>query len=281
MRPVDETTQENTNAPPEQEKPTDSAFRPRDVMADYFTCPGVHNEQDIFCHVKQPRRVHWSIAWSDLMMTMFILFAVMFIYQAAHRELRYGGLGSSISDETMGQRSQTTPGDDRRHDEHGRVRMERAEAVRRPQASLRLASLKDLKHVKLAKQETVRIVLPADLLFDTGSADLKPQAIGSLREVAAVIRGTDDMINVVGHTDNVPIHSAQFATNWELSAVRACQVARFLIKQMNLPADRFHVSGYSCYRPIKPNDTPEDRRQNRRVEIILTKGRPPAPGPVN
>lgn len=271
VRHVDETTLGNTEAPPEQEKPDKSAFVPCDIKAECHTCPGVHNETDIFFQVRQPRRIHWSIAWSDLMMTMFILFAVMFIYQAAHRELRYGDLSGTLSQTSAGQKPQSAPGDDRRPDEKGRVRLEMANEVRRPQESFRLASLKDLSRVKLAEDQAVRIVLPADLLFDTGKANLKPQAIDALRRVANVIRGTDDLIHVVGHTDSVPIHSDQFASNWELSAVRACRVARFLIEEMKMPADRFCVSGYSYYRPVSPNDTPAHRRENRRVEIILTK----------
>jgi chemotaxis protein MotB len=174
----------------------------------------------------------------------------------------------------MGKLKKTMPGDDRKPDEHGRLRLEMAEGVRRPQETFRLESLKALNRVKLTDDQAVRIILPADLLFDTGKADLKPQALDSLREVAAAISDTDDMINVVGHTDNMPMHSEQFATNWELSAVRACRVARFLIERMKIPADRFYVSGYSYFQPVKPNDSPEDRRLNRRVEIILTKKRP-------
>jgi chemotaxis protein MotB len=280
MKPVDDTTQEKEN-PPEEAKAKDSAFMPSEAMTDCATCPGVHNEEEIFFRVRHPRRLHWSIAWSDLMMTMFILFAVMFIYQAAHRELQYGGLGGTLSKDTVGKGPETTPGDDRRPVQNGRLRLEMAEGVRRPQETFRLDSLKNLGQVKLTKDQAVRIVLPADLLFDTGKADLKPQAVDSLREVAAALRRTDDMINVVGHTDNLPMHSDQFATNWELSAVRACRVARFLIERMNISAERFYVSGYSYFQPVKPNDSPEDRRQNRRVEIILTKKRPRVEYPVN
>ena len=103
---------------------------------------------------------------------------------------------------------------------------------------------------------------------------MKSQAESSLREVATAIRKTDDMINVVGHTDDVPIHSEQFATNWELSAIRACTVTRFLIEQMGIPAERFFVSGYSYFQPLRPNADLKSRAENRRVEIILTKKKP-------
>jgi chemotaxis protein MotB len=82
------------------------------------------------------------------------------------------------------------------------------------------------------------------------------------------------MVNVVGHTDNLPIHSDQFPTNWELSTLRACQVARFLIEEMKLPSQRFFVTGHAYHQPIKSNETAGGRAANRRVEIIITRTRP-------
>jgi len=81
-------------------------------------------------------------------------------------------------------------------------------------------------------------------------------------------------VNVVGHTDNVPIYSALFPTNWELSVVRACVVARFFIEEMKIPARKFYLSGYSYFQPVRPNITAKNRSANRRVEIIITRERP-------
>ena len=85
------------------------------------------------------------------------------------------------------------------------------------------------------------------------------------------------MINVVGHTDSVPMHSALYATNWELSLARASRVARFLIEDTGMPALQFVVSGFGHYRPVQPNTTEENRTKNRRVEIILSKETAPVP----
>lgn len=230
----------------------------------------VHGGKDVFFHVRKPRRVHWSVAWSDLMMTMFILFAVLFIYQSANREFQYDGVGKPDSGQAAPLSSLTTPGDDRPPEEDGALRLEMAEEIRRPMETFRPGALSELDQVVLTEDQAVRIVLPADLLFDTGRAELKVGAIGSMEKVAAVIRNSDDVINVVGHTDDVPIHTAQFATNWELSVMRACRVARFLIEQMNIPGERFKVGGRSYFQPAKPNDSKENRALNRRVEIILT-----------
>jgi chemotaxis protein MotB len=89
------------------------------------------------------------------------------------------------------------------------------------------------------------------------------------------------MINVVGHTDNLPMRSNQFMSNWELSVARASSVARFLIDEMGMNPVQFVVSGYASYRPIAPNTTAENRAKNRRVEIIISKRLPnPLPATV-
>jgi len=209
------------------------------------------------------------------MMTMFIMFAVLYIYQAANRDFKYGGLGKTQSTATVDEKMKATPGEKKRTpDELSELKLEMMKSIEQPMETARLETLKEMDRIKLMEDKAVRIVLPADLLFDTGRSELKSQAENSLREIAARIRQTDQVINVVGHTDDVPIHSEQFATNWELSAIRACTVTRFLIEQMGIPAERFYISGYSYFQPIKPNIDLKNRAENRRVEIILTKKKP-------
>jgi chemotaxis protein MotB len=82
------------------------------------------------------------------------------------------------------------------------------------------------------------------------------------------------MINVIGHTDDQPVKTARFPSNWELSLARASQVARFLIDSTDLPPTQFRVTGYSLYRPLVPNTSESNRARNRRVEIVLSKELP-------
>ena len=84
------------------------------------------------------------------------------------------------------------------------------------------------------------------------------------------------MINVVGHTDSMPMYSERFPSNWELSVARASSVARFLMDEMELPGRQFVVSGYAFYRPVRPNNTVANRAANRRVEIIISRQLPDA-----
>jgi chemotaxis protein MotB len=76
-------------------------------------------------------------------------------------------------------------------------------------------------------------------------------------------------MRVEGHTDNVPINTSEFRSNWELSVRRATEVVRYLIEQHGFPPERISASGYAEYRPIASNDTAEDRAMNRRIEIII------------
>ena len=128
--------------------------------------------------------------------------------------------------------------------------------------------------VELMKDGAVRIVLAGDLLFDPGKTVLKIGARYQLNQIAKVLSENDLVINVVGHTDDVPARSAQYPTNWELSSKRAVTVARYLIEVAKVDEKRIFVSAHSFHQPVKQNDTAYNRALNRRVEIILIKQKP-------
>jgi chemotaxis protein MotB len=112
-------------------------------------------------------------------------------------------------------------------------------------------------------------VLTDDLLFASGQASLEGRATGLLEEIAALLN-VDQIhpISVEGNTDNVPIHSSQFPSNWELSTARASTVVRFLIGH-GVGANRLTASGNAEQRPVDTNTTAAGRARNRRVEIVL------------
>jgi len=121
--------------------------------------------------------------------------------------------------------------------------------------------------VKLVKGG-VRISLASPILFDLGKAGLRPQILPLLDEISAIIKPLPNEIIVEGHTDNLPIHTERFPSNWELSAARAISVARYFIQEGITPS-RIGVVGYADSRPLFPNDTPEHRQKNRSVEIFV------------
>ncbi len=133
--------------------------------------------------------------------------------------------------------------------------------------------------VELIPDKTMRIILTGDLLFASGEDELSAKAVASLERLSALIKVTPYMINVIGHTDDRPVNTNRFPTNWELSLARASRVARFLIESTGLPPTQFQVTGYSFYRPLRPNTNDENRTINRRVEIILSKELPQVQAP--
>ncbi|MBU1232536.1 MAG: OmpA family protein [Proteobacteria bacterium] len=329
--------------------------------------------EDSFYRSRLPKGTHWSIAWSDLMMTMFILFLSLFVYQAAHEdflvshtpEVVGGSTTEALDIEKDGDlivpiiplrnkaplvtagtikklekvtidaidvddvfqenadlvRQSTAPGAVQETVEPEAEQapdltvtedsapsvslpiLSSAEDILQPAPllpveekappgeeksdrfsgiydksvlSLNTNKLNDFASVDLIPDTTMRIILTGDLLFATGQADLSTEARDSLKKIATIIKNTPYMINVIGHTDNLPMHSALFATNWELSVVRASRVARFLIEEMGMQPDQFIVSGYGANRPRQPNTNVVNRAANRRVEIIISKRMPPA-----
>jgi len=111
--------------------------------------------------------------------------------------------------------------------------------------------------------------LPQDVLFPSGSAALSREGELSIMEVAVILRQFPDRrFMVAGHTDNHPVKEATYKDNWELSMARALVVARFLIETKMKP-ENLVTAGYGEFDPIAKNATPEGRRENRRIEIIL------------
>ena len=132
----------------------------------------------------------------------------------------------------------------------------------------------EAKEIKLEEIEgKLRVTLVDKILFDTGKVEISKGGKEVLLELADSLRENKDQNVVVeGHTDDVPIGLVlieKYPTNWELSSARAVGVVRFLQEKGWLEPERLSATGYSYYKPVASNDTPEGRRQNRRIEIIL------------
>jgi chemotaxis protein MotB len=107
--------------------------------------------------------------------------------------------------------------------------------------------------------------------FPSGDATLNPTFVPILKTIHDVLIDTDGLIAVAGHTDNIPIQTARYRSNWELSTSRATSVVHELLSYDQMPAERFVLEGYADTRPLLPNDSAENRAQNRRVEIVVLK----------
>ena len=114
----------------------------------------------------------------------------------------------------------------------------------------------------------VTVEINASVLFKSGEAILQPQSTGTLAAVARVLSQVDNPVQVEGHTDNVPINSPSFPSNWELSSSRAGSVVRLFAEQ-GVPAARMVAIGYADNRPVDTNATPDGRSRNRRVNVLI------------
>jgi len=115
------------------------------------------------------------------------------------------------------------------------------------------------------------ITFVADVLFDSGKAAIRSEAYPSLDKVAVVLKENVPELNVgiEGHTDNEPIRFSGWKSNWELSTSRALSVLHYLVNKKGIAPQRLSAIGYGEYRPVASNDTKEDRRLNRRVEVVI------------
>lgn len=323
-------------------------------IASYSPSTMVFDVNDLNSRSTIVKATHWSIAWSDLMMTMFVLFLSMFVYQMANQEflkpdtpeilggdtteaLRYepsdgatfpfspispghipliaagtikrveqelstipaetSGVGEKIDPMGLSSKRVNTPplpqpATDQRSeistypenilepqpltiDEFSSKQEEDFQEIfSLSQKVLTTKNLEKFAAIDLIPDKTMRIVLTGDLLFATGASELSTDARISLEQVTGFIQKTPYMINIVGHTDNIPMKSYKYASNWELSLARASTVTRFLIDELGMNPNQFVISGYAAYRPMVPNNTARNRARNRRVEIIISKRMP-------
>jgi chemotaxis protein MotB len=237
-------------------KTSDLSCSVRDDMEEFY--------DEILSYPPEKKNDKWSVSWSDLMMTMFIFFAVMYVYQTGNRDLLFGkGPGMNHVSESGSHRVVNATLQENLSRVYDRTRQAVSEVMLNQPGS-----------VELTKDRTVRIVLAGDFLFDPGRADLKPGARYQLDQIARVLKENDFMINIAGHTDSAPAGSQEFPTNWELSAKRAVMVARYLIEKDKIDGNRIFITAHSSNDPVRPNDTARNRALNRRVEIILVKRKP-------
>jgi len=115
-----------------------------------------------------------------------------------------------------------------------------------------------------------KVSVNSRVLFDSGKAVLKSNrnTLNILNQIASVLKDVDNYVIVEGHTDNVPISTPKFPSNWELSTARAVSIVKYFINRGVAPT-RLGAAGYAAYRPIVPNTTEENRQTNRRVDIVV------------
>ena len=226
----------------------------------------------------------WLLPYSDLMTLLLALFIALFamsqtdsskmqaLAQAFTAAFNMGGPSffSGMGPSTAMPNTPTTSADSTNS-----AYMQENENLREAQEKLeqyiKENNLQDQISTELS-EEGLMIRLKEKALFASGSAALQGQAEQIVPVIAGLLASLPERVTISGHTDNVPIATAQFPSNWELSSSRAVNLMRGLMgAQPSLNPARFSALGYSEYRPIASNDTEEGRAQNRRVEVFIAR----------
>jgi chemotaxis protein MotB len=207
----------------------------------------------------------WVVTFGD-MMSLLLTFFVLLLSFSEVDAVKYRALSESLREAFGIHRGQTVFNNptqtQQKRDARANSRGELFDSLKSiiPQAFPGAMPSKD-------DGEGTIVRVPGALLFESGKAQIKPEMLPSLRQMADLLKEkTHVVLQVEGHTDDVPINTVRFASNWELSAGRAIAVIRFFIDEA-VPAARLSAAGYADSRPLVPNDNPQTREKNRRVEF--------------
>ena len=216
----------------------------------------------------------WMVSYGDLM-SLLLTFFVLLLSFSSMQESKFQSAMASIKKalgalpKSSGMQSKMTMFNEQQQ----RDADEMIDEVMEMKVKISEQDLDDQVKVTLT-EKGAHIIISDPMLFDLGSNRLRSGVIPALDVVAELISGNDDTeIVVEGHTDNWPIRSSDFPSNWELSAARALSVVKYFAFQKNFEPGRFAAVGYGEYRPLKPNDSVENRAANRRVEIYVNKNK--------
>ncbi len=240
---------------------------------------------------EKDRSERWLLTYADLITLLLIFFIVLYV-MSTRDVVKFQVMADSIVEAFTGTRNIVgeAPGPSFMHGIKGLNRTgqtketkQRLKAEYIRQEMERVAESQNMGSAISVNMEDRGIVIRMEekVLFGSGEADLGPEAREILQKVSQILKiNKTQYMRIEGHTDNVPIASSRFPSNWELAAVRATSVVRLLV-QNGIDPRMLSEAGYGEHRPIADNATPKGRAKNRRVEIVLlaeqlNKSEPPA-----
>jgi chemotaxis protein MotB len=232
----------------------------------------------------------WLVSYADFMTLLFALFVVLFA-SSHHDKKAIQSVSKAVKNgfQEMGAFSSSDSAADNSRIAGPTSTGEAQPSTVPANAGIDMLELQRKLHKALGKeierQEVVLRMTPEGFVislhelgfFDSGQAQLMPGAGDKVKRIAEVLMQYGLDMRVEGHTDDVPIHNAQFASNWDLSTARAMAVAMMLLNESGVDPKRMSIAGYAQYHPSAGNDTPEGRRANRRVDIVVVSGTSPSP----
>ncbi|MBI5643122.1 MAG: OmpA family protein [Deltaproteobacteria bacterium] len=131
---------------------------------------------------------------------------------------------------------------------------------------------KDKKLTFVMDGQKIIIRISESMLFEPASDVLLEEALPALAEISAVVKDMPNFIRIEGHTDNIPVNTERFPSNWDLSSARAIKILKYLVEEGNLDPRRLSAVGHGEFRPLDSNDTPAGRIKNRRVDLMILTG---------
>jgi chemotaxis protein MotB len=230
-------------------------------------------------HEEHENHERWLVSYADFITLLFAFFVVMYSVSAINEgkfrtvsESIKAALNPVVTEQVANNhfnlgnfKSSLVPSI---VEKKGRIIRTVEKMVKKLEGDMRMRG----KIVAAPTKNGVLITIPDNLLFESGRADVNQEALPILEALATVLADSAhelQEITVQGHTDNVPIRTAQFPSNWELSTARAVTVVRILTERYNSPATKISASGHAEFKPVVDNLSPENRMKNRRVEVLL------------
>lgn len=212
----------------------------------------------------------WVISYADVMTLLLAVFATL--YAAARVEAgKRDEAPAALRAEQIEPSAQPSPDGLTQYPAQTEVLLaEDALDALREQLQSELAHDIELTRAELSRDVRGLIVsLPEGATFRSGSADVTPEARDLLARLSVSLAPLPNMIRIEGHTDDRPIRTARFTSNWDLSIARAAAVVQLLIREQQFRPERLSAAGFGEFHPRVPNDTPENRTRNRRIDLVI------------
>jgi chemotaxis protein MotB len=235
----------------------------------------------------------WLVSYADFITLLFAFFVVMFassqtdkskarqVSQAVVDALEHGAsvgmrpavakiLGGTVDDKGQGNAQMKGPGGAQRA-----AKEAPPEDIVELGPSLKALSTELEDEIKAGKVEIsleprgLVVSLKQTAFFPSGTDEIDPATYPIMGKLAGALKGVSNPLRIEGHTDSVPIHSARFRSNWELSAARSIAMMELLSKRFGIPENRLAIVGFADTDPEASNDTPEGRAKNRRVDVVI------------
>ena len=215
-------------------------------------------------------RDRWLISYADFITLLFAFFTTMYASSTVDQH-KLASVAVGLQTALDASQVQTTPPSKLPSASASMLTQEQLDA----RAVLERDLADDLRNGRMELLEDGRglvLSIPEASAFATGSADLSEGAQQAIGRLARSLNEVGNSLLIEGHTDDVPIHSARFASNWELSTARATAVVQWLIEREGMTPSRLSAAGYGEFHPRVPNDSTEARARNRRVDVVILKG---------